>query len=429
MSATGKLVEEQVFQILDSTEFKNWLEETKPSKPGYVVFNNSFFFRESQKTTKSSGYLSVRFDPTKGGVLKKDIFILEGFRMNSDFQFFADTTAKIKKGTSLEDSLTDLIGRFGKVAFVFIGKIRDDVVLSEEVDDDVINKLTLNPKGKNTLTVADGELIINELLDDETLWAELKKDYKPDGKTPGEPPDILASPLAKALRELRAKAYVRLTLPDGANKDNNTLLDDIANAFEEANKAYNDSLSKCSGDFQKNQQEFNNILRLAYNFATDAVEFLQLIVHLSDLKPPVLFATIASQLKPSNSFKALPWPRSEEKGSLKLYDATIKGARNRAFHRLFPFSKAIDVDVTDISFKATKLRLFPEFIRKKESQLDYEDRGLVEIMTQFSRTPEHTVSPVFWQKNLAVMENTVALLKQLKAALFAILSDQKGNKA
>lgn len=428
MSATSKLIMEQVSQIIDSEIFKKWIDAVKPPKPGYIVFNNSFFFRETQKTTKASGYLSVRVEPAKDGVKFGGLFVLEGFSINLDFQYIPDGTGKIDKVLTLEQSLTALLEKFGKVAFVFIGNIKDDVSVAVEINESGVKKLVLSPQQKDLVSFNDGDLSIRELLDDEPLWTELQTCYKPDGKTVIPPPDVLAASLSKALTKLRETAYVRLTLPDEAKKETRTMLDDITSAFDDANKAYKNSLGKCGGDYKKDQQEFNNVLRLAYNFTTDAVDFLKLIAQLSDLKPPILYATVGAQFNLSNSFRELPWPRSEQKGSLKLYDATIKGARNRAFHRLFPFSKAINVDVSSLSFKATKLLLFPEFTSRKGNQLDYEDRELVEIMTQFSRTTEHTVTPVFWQKNLAVMENTVALLKQLKTALFAILSDQKGIK-
>ncbi len=76
--------------------------------------------------------------------------------------------------------------------------------------------------------------------------------------------------------------------------------------------------------------------------------------------------------------------------------------------------------------KAKKIRLFPEYrsAQRKAQLVDYEDRELVELLTQFSRTSEHAVTPVFWAKNVAVMEWIVSLMAEFRCALVAALVDK-----
>jgi hypothetical protein len=418
MKSTAQLVREQVAEILKSKQFNNWFSNLKPTKEGHVVFNNSYLFRENIKTTKSENYLAVQFDPQKGSMDVEGLYVVDGISINTDFQYFVKGSSNVGKEILLDNAIRKFVRKFGKVGFVLIGTIVDDVVLRASVGESGIDELILDPTQKDDVRIDATKIVIKELFDDETLWLKLQEKVNPLSES-------LAAPIAKALNNLRETAYVRLKIPADVSEVSRTMLDEIVEAFESAITEYKSSLDKCKGYSGTNPEEFNNVLRIAYNFAGDAMDLLRLIVQISDLKPVVLYSTIHTQLSLSNAFKELPWPRTEKKGSLKLYDKTVKGARNRAFHRLFPFSKAIDVDVSGLSFRAKKLRLFPEYGAHKSNTLDYEDRELVEIMTQFTRTTEHTVTPVFWQKNLAVMENTVALLKQLKTALISILSDQK----
>ena len=422
MKSIGQLVREQIAEILNSKQFKDWLSNVKPAKEGHIAFNNSYLFRENIKTTKSKNYLALPFDPSKGSLNEGELCVINGVNINTDFQYFVKGSLDEGKKIPLEKAIGEFARRFGKVGFVLIGGIVDDVVLSEPVGDSGIDDLILDSTGKEDVRVDAGKIIIKVLFDDETLWLKLQKKIDPL-------PESLAAPIAKALNNLRETAYVRLKIPTDVSEVKHTMLDEIVKAFERAITDYKSALAKCKGDSGTSAEEFNSVLRIAYNFASDAMDLLRLIVQISDLKPLVLFSTIHSQLLLSNAFRDLPWPRTEKKGSLKLYDKTVKGARNRAFHRLFPFSKAIDVDVAGLSFKAKKLRLFPEHGAHKSNTLDYEDRELIEIMTQFTRTTEHTVTPIFWQKNLAVMEKTVELLKQLKIALVSILSDQNASKS
>ncbi len=64
------------------------------------------------------------------------------------------------------------------------------------------------------------------------------------------------------------------------------------------------------------------------------------------------------------------------------------------------------------------LHLFPEYVaRRSEEGIEYEDRALVEILADFTRVGERSVSPQFWERNLAVMEATVGLLTATSNAL------------
>jgi hypothetical protein len=108
----------------------------------------------------------------------------------------------------------------------------------------------------------------------------------------------------------------------------------------------------------------------------------------------------------------------KEKHSLDSYQVTISNARNRAFHRLLPVDNTLRVELEGTKLGRITLRLFPEYAtRNSEETLDYEDRVLVELLKDFTRVSERSVSPQFWRRNIAVMEATIELLSRTSSAL------------
>jgi hypothetical protein len=299
-----------------------------------------------------------------------------------------------------------------------IGELHDDLKFEAALDvEGPFSKVVLDPSCSDAVQVRDGAVHIRELIDEEALWQELTT------LAPDQADDNLAGALAKALAQLREDSYARLVLPTSQTTSTDTLLDNITTAFEKAVSDYRQSLEDCGGDSKKNPDAFTNLLRIAYNFTSDAVELVKFIVDMSDLKPLILFLTIHSQFKLALTLQSLPTRRMDHKPSLKLYQGTVSNARSASFHRLFPFSKAIDVDVTGLSFQARRLRLFPEYHLRNKNAVDYEDRELVEAMTRFARPTEYSLAPIFWSQNLMVMEATVQLLHELKEGLLAAQAD------
>jgi hypothetical protein len=108
----------------------------------------------------------------------------------------------------------------------------------------------------------------------------------------------------------------------------------------------------------------------------------------------------------------------KDKPSLDAYQQTVNNARNKAFHRLLPVDNTLRVELEGTELGRITLRLFPEYMaRNAEETIDYEDRALVELLTDFTRVSEKSVSPQFWQKNIAVMEGTIELLSRTSSAL------------
>ena len=160
------------------------------------------------------------------------------------------------------------------------------------------------------------------------------------------------------------------------------------------------------------------MLRIAYNFATDAVLVIRLLASICDLKPIVRWCTVDEWFRLAETFKTLPWTKMKDKPSLDAYQQTVNSARNKAFHRLLPVDNTLRVEMEGTKLGRITLRLFPEYAaRNTEETMDYEDRALVDLLTDFTRVSEKSVSPQFWQRNIAVMEGTIDLLSRTSSTL------------
>ena len=144
---------------------------------------------------------------------------------------------------------------------------------------------------------------------------------------------------------------------------------------------------------------------------------IRLIVSICDLKPIILWGTIAEHFALSEEFRQLPWTRSHDKPSLKNYEYIISNSRNRTFHNLFPFRKTLKVSLSNSAIQKPELLIFSEFGQKKNNKLSYHDKELVDILTKFTRAREQRVSDHFWQQNLKVMDAAIELFKKTSTFL------------
>jgi hypothetical protein len=417
MSRCVEVVRSQLKALTAGEHFKEWTESALPARSGLALINNSFLFREATRSAKSRLYLAFG---VKSGVTNLDepLVATRITRQNVDFQFVQTGSSTTLDVRPVDESVKQMVSSFGRVAFVLIGRLHDDLMFDEPIESDSrFKKLELDPQSKEAVQIAGDTIRLRDLVDEEVLWEELRN------LAPDDADERLAGPLAQSLAELRESAYARLTLPSQSDPKGQTLLDGILAAFRQATADYEIALEQCQGDSRKNPDAFTNLLRIAYNFTSDAVDLVKFVVDMSDLKPLVLFLTINAQLKLALALQSLPTRRMEHKPSLKLYQETVASARSSAFHRLFPFSKAIEVDVTGLAFQARRLRLFPEYQARNKNLVDYEDRELVEAMTKFARSAEYSLAPVFWAQNFRVMEATTDLLQQVRDGLAAVHED------
>lgn len=406
-----------VQNVMDQSEFAEWLAVEPGHKDGHIGINNSFLFREELATVKNDKYLCVPLDD-KGIPKAEQVCLASHIKFNSKFAY---VSAKDKQATyeKLDTALTAGLDLFGQLPFILIGTVTDDVVIQAEVDHKLFAGMVLNPLQKELVIIEDEVISLREALDEEAIWAAVEEAAGAAKIAEPPLPVDLQKPFAKALGELRSNSYALVHLPSSRKHAIGLgLLGDIAKVLNSQIVEYSKALARIKGDPEKNSQDFNSVLRISYNFSSDATKILRLLISLGDLKPVLLWCTVAEWSALSECFQKLPWSKSTTKPSLDAYHKMIGGVRNRSFHNLFPFSKTLKVPLDGVPLGAISLTFFSEFGgRKNLNRFEYQDQALIEAFTEFTRAGEKFVPFSFWTKNLAVMSKTVELLEATADAL------------
>jgi hypothetical protein len=410
------LVVEGASSVLRHSEFKSWLDKEDDIMDGHVAINNSVLFREGLKTTKSTHFLCVPIK-TKGNFDCDRICLASIIKFNNKFTHISpkDKKAAIDK---FDPALAAELSSFGRIPLILIGSITDDVRVETPLGHDLFKTIVLDPTQKEIVTIDDEVLTIRDAQDEEAIWDALEQAVS-DAKLIEPPlPLDLQQPFAKALKELRSESHAVVSIPKPTDKSKTKgLLDEIVHVLDRQIAEYSASLAKCKQD-SRNTEDFNNILRISYNFSSDATKILHLLMSLCDLKPVLCWCTVAQWFALSEAFQKLPWSKSTAKPSLPAYHSMIGGARNKSFHNLFPFSKTLKVPMEGFPLEAISLTFFSEFSgRTNANKFEYRDQALIEAFTEFTRAGEKFVPFSFWGKNLDVMSATVELLRATSSAL------------
>ncbi len=407
-------------RLLAHSAFEGWKKDAELSAGDMIAFNNSFVFRSGVSTRKNEQYLAVAVG--KDGALGDEPVVCEGVRFNSDFKLLSAKSKKQPMCRDMESAVRTELKGLGKLVFLFVGSVEDSVVLEEMLDDDRFDTIVLDPKLDCDVEVRDGRVFVREIENESRVWDAVRAKLGEDA-TPAAL-ENLKQKIGAALDNLGARTYATLKLPIAGSETESSVLRSITAVLIDEKKNYEVALAKCGGDYAVDAGAYNDVLRIAYNFASDAIGFLRLLTSTCDMKPILLWCTVGQQFELSEAFKSLPWTRSTTKPSLSNYERIIGDARNKAFHRLFPFNKPIDVILPGTSLSDVRLRIFSEYTKRKENELTYQDKGMVDLMKEFTITKEHSVPSGFWSRNLGVMSSTVEVFQGVTSALELLLRIQ-----
>lgn len=396
--------------------FTEWLSSESLVPGDLIMINNSFMYRDNIETKKSPYYLALLAKDKE--IDKAQLVVATGKEINANFKRFSKNS-NFPSITSLEEACHQTLSNLRRLVFILIGELDFSKEFSITIQHRLFDSLVLRPNLDTNLIIDDRNILIKEVSDEESLWNELTNEAKNKGLVKDELPKDFLQLFINAVKELRKISYINLIIPDLHSSSSQTFLDSIIYALKQSAHEYRESLEKwSSGGYEP--QEYTNILRIAYNFAGEATTILRLLVSICDLKPILLWMTIKEQINLAEAFHSLPWARTINKTSFNEYMNLIGGVRNRTFHHLLPFNHTLLVQLDGISLAAKYLRLFPEFSSarsKNRVSLEYEDRELVKILTEFTRSEQRTVLPNFWQRNLDVMSATINLLAATAVAL------------
>lgn len=392
-------------RLISHTAFVTWLRGESCASGDLIQLNNSFLFRDGVKTTKNTLYVFLPIGEAGGPMLEPQVG--EGQSLNNDFRVAAARSNALPRTVPIKAALTKQLDALGCLVLILAGSVADDVVFTEPVRHRLLREIVLDPAAPERVSVDDGVVRVRDTDDPDTIWVAIQESLSIENE---EEAESLKSSVGQALDKLDESSYARLLLPGDGRWGEDSVLAHVVSALKDQRAAYASALDRCHGDPSVDRQTFNEILRISYNFASDVIGLIRLIVSICDLKPIVLWGTIAEHHALSEAFRALPWVRSKTKASLKAYAQTIGEARNSAFHHLFPFRKSLNVELGN-GLQDVALRLFSDHHRKGENDLYYRDKELVEVLTDFTRAGEKRVPPLFWRKNLDVIDSTIHLFE------------------
>lgn len=407
------LINSSLSKIIADPVFQKWLSGKNIRKDDFIAINNSFIYRDELNTKKAEEYLFLKRTEDE---LSYDVFVATRLNLKGDFQWFGSLQPNMPPFNTIGDAVESQLDKIGQIIFALIGQIQDELVLSAPFDAPGFTEVTWSSSQAELCSVSNGRLVINNPHAEDSVW-EFFVNYCAEQAIVFDLDDAKKK-MGNTLTNLQGRAEAKLSLPDKKKKKWLGLTDSIADSLKEQRKEYFAALEKCMGEASTDPDAFNQILRLSYNFASDAIPYLQLIINVCDLKPIVLWSTIGEHFLLSEAFRNLPWARSKYKQSMKGYVDTIGDARNSAFHNAFPFRKTLRFALPPAAFQDAELSFFSEYApRKNNNELTFQDKELVESFLGFTRARQRPIPPGFWEKNLVVMDKTIDLLQATSNAL------------
>lgn len=405
MEKVRQAISTSALNLSKHPSFLEWQKSQSIAKDDLVLVNNSFVYRDV-KTTKSKRYMAFR--ATGESKLSISPFIVTSSLQILDLKLLKAKSGNLPKLLSMAHAANEEIHNIGSLIFILIGKVEDNVVLRTNLGHSAFDELVWDPSVKHNAQIDGRKVVVRDTYDEEAIFTEVVSHYQTRGE---EIPGGLREAIGVAIDNLQDQAVANLKLPSGVLPSGTNMTDDIVKVLLEQKESYDKALEKCEGDPSKDAASYNEILRISYNFASDASTLLRLIVSICDLKPIVLWGTISEHYSLSEAFRNLPWTRSRKKPSLNNYISTIGDARNSAFHDLFPFRKSLNVQMPDTALLNPSLRFFSEYSRKSENQLIYKDRELVDILLAFTRARDRRAPSLFWLNNAQVMKAVITLCR------------------
>jgi hypothetical protein len=416
------IIERSVKKLAATQAFRDWFKGVKATDGDIVVINNSFIYRKPLiKTSKNRQYLCLKVE--NGRVDLKNTFVGGFGDFDSDFKLFSAKSGNLPQLESLDEALKRELKKLGQLVFVLIGELQD-VPHEVDINHKIVKKLKFDPSTKSGASLQDigsGQkaVIVNQLTDPQGAWDAINSELR---KAIGNDLVGLQTAFASAFEKLQAQARLRLVLPkQSTQRTGNSFLARLQQSVSEQFQLYQDAIKKYNKRSNDRDRYLREAMRIAYNFAEDAIKVLVLVVSICDLKGVLLWCTVKEHFDVAEAFRNLPWTKSHKKPSLEHYREIIAGARNRAFHNLLAFDRTIEADLEGIDIKARRLTLVPPYGRRKSAvPLDYEDREMVEILSELTRAPEVAVPIDFWEKNAVVIETFAKLLRCTEDALWLL---------
>ncbi len=413
---THKAVVDECELLLASDAFDAWKGAETLQVGDLIACNNSFWYREGQSTTKSAYYLGIEVGDGPNFTLPP-IVVMANSRINSQFKRLAARERPKYEIADLDTALNEQLPGLGSIVFSLAGRIGEPEAAQVPLAKVPGLDLLMYVPGQSSPAVVSGSVVmLGTVADLDGSWAAVQDAAAgSDGVDAG----ALGEAFEVAFHALQ-EASTRPVDPEDVTEDAPSILSNVLERMEEQVSAFSTTLQQHQR-IPDNNDVYNELLRVAYNFADGARAFLRLMVGVCDLKPVIFWLTVFEQVELAHRFEKLPFSLvGKGKPSLERYRSVIADARNQAFHDLFAFDHPFRVELPGDALRSAELRLFREHAKRGDSALNFEDRGLVDLFASFTRTPERPVPVGFWQGNAEVMAAVVDTVRSLRRALIVV---------
>jgi hypothetical protein len=414
-----KAIKEDVGRLMSDKQFSTLKVEEEPfAEKDLLLINNSFLFRSSS-TSKSEKYLALR---AKANKKFEDMpFIATGVGINKDLRKISSKSTNIYL-TDLDKAIDEELDNLGVLLFVLVGEVNATLDTKASINLHNFKHVRWSNSAKETIKFTKDEIVVNQPHDIELIWSSIETHCQKNNKALQDNHREL---IIGALQDLQAEAFVQLKIPKrGTSISENAFIDHVTDKLERERNAYNKALKQWIASSHTDESAYDQLLKISYNFVSDALRLLELIVSICDLKPIVLWGTVAEHFQLSEAFRNLFWTRTSKKAFLKDYKDVISTARNKAFHNLFPFETTIEVLLPNDSVQGVRLKIFTEYARQNNNKMMFKDKELADVFLQFTRAHVRHISVDFWKQNLKVIDATLELFTKTGEFLRLLLAVQ-----
>jgi hypothetical protein len=418
LERTHKAVVDECELLLASDAFDTWKGAETLQVCDLVACNNSFLFREGRSTTKSPYYLGIEVIDGPNFKLPPRVVSVAG-RINSQFKRLTTKEQPKYEIADLNSALADQLPRLGSIVFSLAGRIGEPEAAEVPLTGvEGVEALRHLPGQSSLAEWSDGGITLGRLTDLDASWSAVQVAL---ADADGIDATALSEAFEAAFHGLQ-EAATRPVDPTDVADDAPSILSNVLLRMEEQVEAFSAALTQHEA-VPSDNDVYNELLRVAYNFADGARAFLGLMVGMCDLKPVLSWLTVFEQVDLAHRFGKLPFSLvGKGKPSLERYRSVIADARNQAFHDLFAFDHPFRVMLPGDALRSPELRLFREYVKRNDPALSFEDRGLVDPFASLTRTPERPVPVGFWRGNEEVMTAVVDTVRAVRQALIVVAS-------
>jgi hypothetical protein len=144
-------IKDSVVTLVKQSEFTEWLKEEKIGE-GIILLNNSSFFRQKLKTSKSGLYLGIPVR-SASNLGTSNLVAVKGITFNTDFKFVELKGLKKLQVDELHAAIENELEKLGSIVMVLVGEVENKVITAEPLAHSLFSEIEFNPASSTILTI------------------------------------------------------------------------------------------------------------------------------------------------------------------------------------------------------------------------------------------------------------------------------------